>query len=532
MRAGRGLAEARAAFAAQCPMHPRVDCDPIDGDGWSCSSRQIGSGAPPSAAPPTDAQAASAWRQAGSPVPSGSTTTSPRPAIPAGVNIPSSSLPPPPSPGTATGSPIRVGLDALEPAAGEGWTRTARGLEWTGPDRFGGRAADGDLCVTVDVPADGRYRFDASLLAARTTVPDEPPNDVWVRFGDMDDWVKAYVPKSSAEGRFQSDPTGEHDGQHSWALLEADVAAGPNEVCISGRSRGNVVEWIALEPLDAAAPSTVPSAAPGPVLASGACYAGSGAGGGSSGAGDASGASAGGGQDLIAIHHDNDGDYDDQQAIVAERMVLDAYPGRAVIAVHGTRKIGNNTLGGSLENLRRNFPGALDNVGDPAGARRRSADAWQATLKAGGRVHVAEGGTSDFTAGVLTELESRGVGGLDNVVVVQHSSGSGGWNEVNTDPGNLATVKRLASYTPIPDGNHDGNGTADLATNNGGGAFEAAVTLSCYGESWDYAFSRVTDRNRRVDFSDTVSLLHILGVPVSEVSDPTTFLQRFGPAAT
>ena len=63
----RSLLEAFAAFASACPMHPRTDCDPIPGGGYTCSSHQIGSAAPAVSAPPADPLAASSWIDAGRP---------------------------------------------------------------------------------------------------------------------------------------------------------------------------------------------------------------------------------------------------------------------------------------------------------------------------------------------------------------------------------------------------------------------------------------------------------------------------------
>ena len=62
----RALDEAVAAYATECPMHPRADCDPMPGGGWTCSSERIGMAAPP-ASPPADIAAARAWIEAGRP---------------------------------------------------------------------------------------------------------------------------------------------------------------------------------------------------------------------------------------------------------------------------------------------------------------------------------------------------------------------------------------------------------------------------------------------------------------------------------
>ena len=262
-------------------------------------------------------------------------------------------------------------------------------------------------------------------------------------------------------------------------------------------------------------PVPVPPGDPEPPVAS-ACYTGSGAGGASSGANDASGRSAGGGQDLIALHHDGAAQ-DYRQAVLAQRMLLDAHPGRAILAAHGSLEIDGALLEGAFARFHRHLPGALDVERDPDGALERAAHAWRTTLDSGARVYVSEGGTSRFTARVLTELESRGVERLDAVTVVRPAE-----LLADTDPADLATVERLATHALLP---RDVAVPDVVDAEDDVADFEFATRASCYASSWAYALAPLAGVPRRVDVSGAAALLHILGL--DELSDPTSLLDRF-----
>lgn len=222
-----------------------------------------------------------------------------------------------------------------------------------------------------------------------------------------------------------------------------------------------------------------------------------------------------GGNDLLALHYDNCPDRDDGHALVAGKAVVDKVGISDVVVVNGTCGDGiRNLYRASSEAVMRAAWGGdfLDAfrqgtaTGSPATVA--AADRWAATIAAGGTVWVAEGGPSDFTARVLRRIGSI-YPSVDRkrVRVVQHSTGSRGFNEVRTADANLALVKSVATYVSVPNGNVGGNGSADL--NERSSAFVAAARSSRYASAWNAAFAYLNP-SERLDFSDTVELLYII----------------------
>ena len=164
----------------------------------------------------------------------------------------------------------------------------------------------------------------------------------------------------------------------------------------------------------------------------------------------------------------------------------------------------------------------LDATADRAGAVAEAADRWLATIDRGGVVRVGEGGVSDFTADVVRELQRRRPA-LDTTATIQvvHHSGR---NEDETRSGDLDLVRSDTSYQRIDDGN-SANGTADL--NGASNAFESAALAGAHAGAWTVAFDYRPAAS--LDFSDTVTALHILGVGLDEVADPDGFATAFIP---
>ena len=533
------LGEARRAYAARCEL-PRLDCDPVDGR-WACSSHRIGASAPGRAAAPAAPAAPltpsapstpatptrlsgacevsaptlpeaigryasrcadarrdcdpvdGAWTCASYRLGAGSpgATGAPAPATPAPARpAPTTPTTPPAASGT-----LRIEAESATPSAG--WQREGDYLIWRGrPDRYNlsSRGDDANIAYTLTVPSAGRYRFTMRSAALEGGNPAEPPNDVWVTFGQVP-WTKAYMPRDRA---WHVAAVGERGGRHSPELLESDLPAGPVTVTISGRSTGHAIDWLRLDRVGGAS-------APAPV---------------SDPVADPSG-------DLLVLHFDSSYDPDDLQAMVASRVILDRHPERDVMVVNGTRSYRHDgVVPGSLELARSLFPATIDALGDRQ-AENKVAAAWQLTLEAGHRVLVAEGGPSDFTARVLKILRSRDVRNLRDIRVVQHSHG---WNEDNTHPDNVRLVESLTSYVRIDDGNRP-NGTPDYheLPNEKGYAFRRRAEASRYGQHWHTAFEalKLGRHPRSVDFSDTVELLHLLGLPTSHAPDVTGFADRY-----
>ena len=224
--------------------------------------------------------------------------------------------------------------------------------------------------------------------------------------------------------------------------------------------------------------------------------------------------------DLLVLHYDNCPDRDDGHAMAAA-YTLTRRLGLSPLVVNGTcgASIPERYQPSSSSVVLASFGSALNALTDPARALSRSTAAWGAVLAGErGRVWVAEGGPSDFTARVLRALalDSPGLD-LKRVRVVQHSS----WNEDNTDVDSLRHVRRVAGYIRLADGNL-ANATADL--NQLSERFVAAARSSRFSRAWDAAFDYL-DPNRRLDFSDTVELLHIVGD--STTRNPEDFAERY-----
>ena len=145
-----------------------------------------------------------------------------------------------------------------------------------------------------------------------------------------------------------------------------------------------------------------------------------------------------------------------------------------------------------------------------------AAGRWLDAIEDGGHVWVGEGGVSDFTAEVMREVR-RQRPDLDTstfVHVVHHSSR----NENATRAGDLDYLRDTSSYERIDDGNSS-NDTADL-----NGRSELLVDAARAGEHsgpWVAAFEAFAPE--RLDFSDTVTVLHVLGVGVDRVADADDF---------
>ena len=124
----------------------------------------------------------------------------------------------------------------------------------------------------------------------------------------------------------------------------------------------------------------------------------------------------------------------------------------------------------------------------------------------------------DFTADVLRAMPAEL---RKNVFVIQHSTG---WNVNNTSVANRAYVRNAANYKTIGDGNTPNNGTADF--NNKSDSFVTKALNSQWGALWTRAFNYLNP-DSKLDFSDTVELLHILSVPVSQVSTVNDFAREY-----
>lgn len=224
--------------------------------------------------------------------------------------------------------------------------------------------------------------------------------------------------------------------------------------------------------------------------------------------------------DLLVLHFDH-AHLDDGHAAVAALEIATAF-GATTHVVSGTN---DADFDGHVHDYVPVMGAAwgdrwLDAGADRSDAVDRSLEVWLDTIDAGGRIWVAEGGVSAFTAEVLRWLH-RQRPGLDTsaaVSVVQHSDR----NEAESTPDDLRFVRASTDYQRIGDGN-DANETADL--NQQSEAFEAAALAGRHRGAWSVAFEYLPAAE--LDFSDTVEVLHIVGVGTDEVADPDGFARRF-----
>lgn len=225
-------------------------------------------------------------------------------------------------------------------------------------------------------------------------------------------------------------------------------------------------------------------------------------------------------RDLISLHYDFAPDPDDGHASAAARTLMAKFEVDFLV-VTGT--VGTNS--NQYISSAGAFQDAIWGVGNHLKAYENwevsvdtTARYWGGIIEQGGFVFVAEGGQSDFTADVIRKIREYGYRRFTNesVTVVQHSV----WNENNTTRADLNYVKSNTRYIKIDDGNGV-NRTADL--NQFSNEFTSWARAGAFSQIWERAFQFLDPVNRKLDFSDTVELLHILGIGKDEVSDPATF---------
>lgn len=235
--------------------------------------------------------------------------------------------------------------------------------------------------------------------------------------------------------------------------------------------------------------------------------------------------------DLIIIAHDSGPDTDDMQAIVANRMIMDAYPNVSFLMVGATQgHAWSNPTDGSVAHTQSLFPDWVDAKASTSGTTSFDgtsvitvANKIGQALNVGGTVHIAEGGPSDFTAQVIRVLQSTGISSaaIKRVRVVQHSAGASAWNQQQTSSANLALVKSAATWVPIANGNVGGNATADFQEPASSALCQRyinAASRTRYASQWAWAFSRIDD-SRKCDQSDSVELLYILNETTTKTLD-------------
>ena len=231
-------------------------------------------------------------------------------------------------------------------------------------------------------------------------------------------------------------------------------------------------------------------------------------------------------QDLVAIHFDHAPDRDDGHAAVAALMVRDRL-GLTVQVVAGTYGFySRDRYDAESERVMAAVWGSewLNAHSNREGAVRAAVNQWTSTLAAGGSVWVAEGGPSDFTAEVVRRIRSNHSEFNTNqrIHVIQHSD----WNEDHALAADLDYTRANTRYVKIADGN-DPNATADFRfESHNNGAFVARAQSSSYSSQWAVALNYLSP-SEKLDFSDTVELLHIVGLGTNVIRDVNDFGDYF-----
>ncbi len=224
-------------------------------------------------------------------------------------------------------------------------------------------------------------------------------------------------------------------------------------------------------------------------------------------------------QDLISLHYDHAPDRDDGHATVAALVVLRAL-GIVPHVVSGAHGTGNaDQYQPEAESVMRAAWGSawVDANGNRQSAVNATSARWLNTLLNGGDIWVAEGGQSDLTTAVVRSINNTnpGINTRNRIHVVQHSR----FNESNSNQSDLRFSQANTDYILIDDGNDD-NRTADL--NMRSDRFVQLARNSQFGSAWNAAFSYL-DPNFKLDFSDTVLLLHILGIGRDQIATVDDF---------
>jgi hypothetical protein len=224
-------------------------------------------------------------------------------------------------------------------------------------------------------------------------------------------------------------------------------------------------------------------------------------------------------KDLVEMHYDLKPDVDDAHSAAAGATLLEKSGVKNFHAVRGTvGNQGGQMLSGTDGLFNKGFGTQWSDAKD-SDAVTKAADRWEKTIKGGGKVHVMEGGQSNFTSSVIDEMKSRGVDTKANVSVKQHSN----WNEQQTSGDALKNVQANTNYQKISDGNRAGFVTKD---NNEAQDFFAKAKESTKGGAWSEANQLYTANNgkgynnpHKIDFSDTWELANSLGVDFKKVGD-------------
>lgn len=228
-------------------------------------------------------------------------------------------------------------------------------------------------------------------------------------------------------------------------------------------------------------------------------------------------------RDLISLHYDHAPDRDDGHATVSALAVVRSLgiTPHVVSGAYGQHNA-DRYQPPAVDVMRAAWGSAwLDAHANRQSSVNATATRWRNVLVNGGDIWVAEGGQSDFTADVVRSIQNTnpGINTRNRIHVVQHSV----WNEEQSNQGDLNYSRANTDYTRIADGNGV-NATADL--NQRSDSFVALARASQFGAAWNAAFNYLNPNNK-LDFSDTVELLHILDIGTDRIATVNDFAAVF-----
>ena len=243
-------------------------------------------------------------------------------------------------------------------------------------------------------------------------------------------------------------------------------------------------------------------------------------------------------QDLYLAHFDLKTDVDDVHSVAAVATMLSdrRFAGVSYHAVAGAY----GTQGGLYVPANELFELAFashwsDAHADFEQAVAEVSDRVIKVLRAGGRIWIAEGGQSDFSAALIRNVQQRlpDADLKDRIHIVQHAD----WNEEVTTKADLSFVNDVASYQRIPTGNKVGNGTpgfrsdekvdwrshvsdAHLRT-----IWETAIAIADTYNGADNRYLNKSIDGGGLDFSDATETTWIFGF--NDLVDANDFFEEF-----
>lgn len=243
-------------------------------------------------------------------------------------------------------------------------------------------------------------------------------------------------------------------------------------------------------------------------------------------------------KDLYLAHFDLKTDVDDVHSAAAVATMLadkrfDNVTYHAVAGAYGAQDgayVPANDLfelafGENWSDAHGDFNKALDEVSSLA----------IKVINNGGKIWIAEGGQSDFSAALVREINNRlpDADIKNSLHIVQHAD----WNEEVTTQEDLAYVKNAASYHRIPDGNTLGNGTPGFRSDEVIDweqfikdprlilIWEKAIEIANAYNGVDDRYLNESVMKGGLDFSDTSETCWIFGF--NNLVDSNEFFQEF-----